>query len=145
MDQRRVRPGLVALLSLALLGVMSPAGASARPTTSPAPSRGSFGRRPLGEQRLTTHRLVVDFGEGVTAASVRRDEIGHLSDVAGVSVRYVRETSTGSFVVAVPAGADAAAAARDLESSGAVACAEPDYIAVPLAVPNDPRFGEQWN
>ncbi|MDQ1519220.1 MAG: serine protease, partial [Actinomycetota bacterium] len=37
------------------------------------------------------------------------------------------------------------AAARDLESSGAVASAEPDYIAVPLAVPNDPRFGEQWN
>jgi thermitase len=39
---------------------------------------------------------------------------------------------------------DAADAARSFERSGAVDYAEPDFLVHALAIPNDPRFGQQW-
>ncbi|MCU1429156.1 MAG: hypothetical protein JWL83_3156 [Actinomycetia bacterium] len=144
---RHARRGLVALISVSFLATLpsaslSAAAAHAAPSTS---TRGSIDATPLAARQPVAHGLVVTFPVRVSAAAVRRDEVGHLSDVAGVAMRYVRPTSGGSFVIDLPAGADATAVAHTLEASGAVASAEPDYIAVPFAVPNDPGFSLQWH
>ena len=34
---------------------------------------------------------------------------------------------------------------QDLEASGQFSFVEPDYVAVPLAVPNDPNYGQEWH
>jgi serine protease len=79
-------------------------------------------------------------GGGTPKARVAR-----LADVTDVPLRYVRPMSGGSAVVAVPTGIDLQDAARELEQSASVASAEPDYVALPAATPNDPYFPLQWH
>ncbi len=54
------------------------------------------------------------------------------------------ELVPGLRQVDLPAGASVTDAAAELERSSGVVYAEPNWRREPFAVPNDPRFGDQW-
>jgi subtilisin family serine protease len=66
------------------------------------------------------------------------DEHGLTLDRHNVSLGHIRVKSARA---ALPS--EETLAAR-IQASGAVAFAEPDYIAVPVLLPNDPSLGSQW-
>ena len=71
-----------------------------------------------------------------------------LEDAAGVDLRPVRQTHTGSHVLALPQAmplADVAEIAGRLNGRDDVAYAEPDVIFHAKALPNDPQFARQWH
>jgi len=76
---------------------------------------------------VTAAEPLLPMGEGgLSASAVGRSPLGRV------------------YRLRLPANADVLAAARELEASGTVEYAEPDYLAHVLTTPNDPRFGEQW-
>jgi subtilisin family serine protease len=115
--KRRAALALPALVAVALLG--SAASASAAPA---AP---------------TNDRVIVQWQDG-------SDHAERVEARADAGVAYAAELGDPSFqLVEVEAGGTAAAVAA-LEEDPAVAVAEPDGYRTLEAIPNDPRFAEQW-
>lgn len=83
------------------------------------------------------HTLIVKYADG--ASPSQRSLAGRL---AGVLQSLGGIRGVGAQLVRV--SGDPAAAAARLNRSGAVRYAEPNYIARATAIPNDPRFGEQY-
>jgi outer membrane protein assembly factor BamB/subtilisin family serine protease len=77
-------------------------------------------------------------------AGVPSEQIQQLEEAKGLALRARFDRFGGVRVMEVQNDQDVTALIQDLEASGLYEYAEPDYIKVPLAVPNDPRFGEQW-
>jgi serine protease len=80
---------------------------------------------------------------GITDAQLQA-----LNTAAGVRLQRFRLMSGGAVVVQLPSEMNEAAAqaiANRLAKSPLVEYAETDRIALPLAVPNDPRYNEQWH
>lgn len=126
MQGKRIAGALAgALLSTVLLAV--PAGAIERLEVD----RGTVAERVPDE-------VIVQFERGADAsdrADARADAGTTAPDNLG---------SRGLELVRISDGASVAETIRELESNPAVRFAEPNGIDQPLAVPNDPRFGDLW-
>lgn len=65
--------------------------------------------------------------------------------LAAHGLRLLRERGAGrADLLALPAGSDVEAVARELERDPRVAFAEPNYLVYPMAAPSDPRTPELW-
>lgn len=98
------------------------ASVSARSSAEPAPYRDGV--------------VLVGFEHGTPAAAAA-------ATVAAVGATQARVIGEGVHVLHVPAGS-VPAAVTALRARGNVRYAEPDYLQVESAVPNDPSFGLQW-
>jgi serine protease len=89
-----------------------------------------------------TDQIVVRLADGVAL------DLTTLGKTAGITLRLVRRLDDGSYVLKLPdrhaLGVVRAITVR-LASRGDVALAEPDAVVTPLVVPNDTRWGEQWD
>ena len=97
----------------------------------------------------TTDQFIVKFKEraGISSAD-RGNSYGRAATEVGVPVKPVRETSTGSHVVATDRALGAEEAERlveSLKSDPNVEFAEPDFRMYPAASPNDEFYPLQWN
>jgi serine protease len=87
----------------------------------------------------------------VLVRATSRDPAEGARIAATLAGRALRTTGAGTHVIEVPRGAhhaagrEALAAAAVAASAPGVAWAEPDWVVRPLATPNDPGFGRQWN
>ncbi len=106
------------------------------------------------QARPRLSRLIVKFRDAATSEASRRNEplsrarLDQLTARGGHALAHERAMSGGAYVVrllqAVPED-QAEALAATLETDPEVEYAEPDRLMHPLLVPNDPRYGEQWN
>jgi len=83
-------------------------------------------------------QVVVGFGGSASAqerGSVRRAVGGRLLSTLGEPRQQLLK---------LPRGADVDAVVRRLERRDDIAYAEPNFVVRAAALPNDPRFGEQW-
>lgn len=85
-------------------------------------------------------RLLVKFKADATSGQ-RDAAVSRLSAAA----HRLRPLYADFDIVELGAGGDPDRSARDLEASGLVEYAEPDYLLKPQYVPNDPGFRSQWN
>lgn len=65
------------------------------------------------------------------------------SAVRGLSLEYVRDTD--EYIIDVPRGKDENTVADELMATGNFEYVEPDWTVFPLAIPNDPRYSQQWH
>ncbi len=99
---------------------------------------------------LPTDRLIVrltPIAQAQHSADLQQ-AAASLSQVAGEPLQYVRATSDGALVLALPerkAYQDVAEIARRLTLRPDIEYAEPDAIMQPALEPNDPRYPEQWH
>ncbi len=101
-------------------------GPSVRATESPAPARGD--------------RILVRPKADSDPALLRRTY-----EMLGCTVRQSFLRIGNLTVLAIPAGFDVRTTIGLLEKTGLFEYVEPDYIGHALAMPNDPRFSEQWS
>jgi subtilisin family serine protease len=119
----------VALMLLAGAAIVTPAGAS-----QPDPQAGPAATpvAPLSTRVIVQWRRGSDHTERVEAR-------------ADAGVAYAAELGDPNFqLVVTQPGESAVAAAQALEEDPAVAIAEPDGLRSLDAIPNDPRFAEEW-
>jgi thermitase len=83
------------------------------------------------------HTVIVKYSSGLSSATKSRigSSAGVLSRVGGIH---------GTSVQVVRVSGDPAAVAARLNRASGVAYAEPNYILRATAIPNDPRFGEEY-
>jgi len=93
----------------------------------PAPASAS-----VPDHILVQHRVGANVGDDQRSLESRGAHL--LSHHAGsrISVLSVDPSSRGQMI-------------RDLEASGQFSFVEPDYLAVPLVVPNDPDYAQEWH
>ena len=89
------------------------------------------------ERPYEPNTLIVKYADGSGAA-----KRSALADRVGLGA--VVDTIRGTNAKVVRVSGDPLAASKRLESSGAVAYAEPDYVLSATATPNDARFGELY-
>jgi subtilisin family serine protease len=119
-----------AALALAVGGaIAAPAGAI---QTDPAAGSAASPAAPLST------RVIVQWRRG-------SDHVERVEARADAGVAYAGELGDPNFqLVLTQPGDSAAAAAQALEEDPAVVVAEPDSLRSVDAVPNDPRFAEEW-
>lgn len=115
-------------------------GGSTPMTTQIGSDGDTFGLDAREHLRVRQGELLVRFkaGTGKSAAQAVASKIG------ARSVRSFRSVP-GLALLKLPAGARDDAALAALQSDDAVMYAEPNYILVKQALPNDPLFSQQWN
>lgn len=82
------------------------------------------------------------------AQAAEANRMQALNAAAGVEVSYFREMSGDAHVLRLPQAlpeSEVAEIARKLAALPEVEYAEPDARMFPLAVPNDPRYSDQWH
>ena len=129
---RRVITTAVAVAALLTTTLAATASSGAATTSAAAPA--SDGR--------ATDQLIVKFRSGAVPDSAALDR------VAGERVEVRQRSGNGTHTAKLRtrrSGSDVAALARQVATLPGVEYAEPDTILHPSAVPNDPRFGEQWD
>lgn len=90
-----------------------------------------------GDAKYTPDQLLVRFAPGAQRAVV-------LQAAGGGTITLEYKLVPGLCVVTLPAGMTVAAALKAFNGQPGVLYAEPDYEGQFEAVPNDPRFGEQY-
>ena len=102
----------------------------------------------------TTDRIIVKYkAEPATLAPVakramRASVLQFAASKSGMDLKPLRTLRDGAEVVSLGSGKsmdDVYSAIDKLSSDPAVEYAEPDLLMLPMAVPNDPRYGEQWH
>ncbi len=131
-------------LTLAAALTFGPAPGAAQ---EPAP-RGDFVERP-GERELSGRLIArpVQYEAWRAAGLVHhaareRVAAARLAMTAYDVADFV--PATDEYIVRVPAGQAEATIARALLATGNFQYVEPDWILYPIACPDDPRFGNQW-
>nr|WP_311528116.1 MprA protease, GlyGly-CTERM protein-sorting domain-containing form [uncultured Ralstonia sp.] len=112
---------------------------------------------PAPQLQWVTQLIVKEKSSGLKTQSVAAGAPIARADVATVQrwsvaaqlpVMYKRAMSGGAHVVTLPNGmslADAQTVAQRMEASGQFEYVSPDRIMRPAAVPNDPKFAQQWS
>lgn len=109
------------------------------------------GKRPETIPELNTSRLIVKYpGTGLEEPTpIRQGQLRALASELGVSVKFLRRMSQGADVFELSSPVVPARmrelASRLLQADPDIEYAEPDLPMVPLALPNDPLAGQQWN
>ena len=102
----------------------------------------------------TTDRIIVKYKSQPSSmvvkarTAMRASVLSVAGSKAGVNLQAVRTLRDGSQVVSLGEGKpmkDVFNAIDELIADPAVEYAEPDLLMLPQAVPNDPRYGEQWH
>ena len=115
------------------------AGASAAPVAVPPAALPGSAASPPPQARFVPGELIVRFTPGASA-----DERRALNAAQGASEQR-RLLVARAFLLRLPRGRDAVAAARAYERNPNVEYAEPNFIAAPVATtPSDPSFGQLW-
>jgi thermitase len=126
---------LIAALVTAALSLGSVGALAAAPEAPQGDSEADSAAGPGA--RLST-RVIVQWRRGT-------DHAERVEARADAGVTYSAELGAPNFqLVETQGGESAAAAARALEEDPAVAVAEPDTLRHVYAIPNDPRFAEEW-
>jgi subtilisin family serine protease/N-acetylneuraminic acid mutarotase len=96
-------------------------------------------------------RVLVKFKPGLTGHAKLNTGIASLDQTAGQALSPVfdkpAQTESGLeriFSMQLPQGSDVQMTVKALEADPSVEYAEPDYLAYAAAMPNDPRYSEQW-
>ena len=101
-----------------------------------------FRHRDSGARLLPTDEVIVKTLPGQDLPGLQT-----VATALGLEVQRPLRGAVDQYVLKVAAGGDALSAARSLYESGAVAWAEPNFVQDyrRSAVPNDPRFDQQWH
>ena len=124
------RGGIGALLAAVLIASLLAPPAASRPARQAR----------LGLEAIRPHTVPGEIVVGYRRGASRSERVAALSGFAARSRWADRRTS----VVALRRGLSVQRTIAALSKDPAVAYAEPNLIRFPLAVPNDPRFTEQW-
>jgi thermitase len=121
-------------LGLSLIGTMR---AQGQPNEGNRPPGAGFGRptptsASLPDHILVQHRVGANVGDDQRSLESRGARL--LSHHAGSRI---------SVLSVDPSGRDQMI--QDLQASGQFSFVEPDYVAVPLVVPNDPSYSQEWH
>lgn len=101
-----------------------------------------------------TNRIIVKYKSEPASlvpkarTALRASVLQYAGQKAGMDLKPLRTMNDGAQVVSLgshKAMNDVYAAIDKLVADPAVAYAEPDLLMLPKAVPNDPRYGEQWH
>ncbi len=120
-------PALAAVLALLAFATGS-AGATASPAGAPA--------------QVPTDQIIVRPAERSLPDSAS------LAATAGEPVQQSRRLADGAYVLKLSGRRSPEKLAKIIErlaARGDIASAEPDALLLPLATPNDPRYGDQWH
>ena len=90
-------------------------------------------------QGFRNRTIIAKPRSGVAASELTAEEAGH-----GATLRHAFKRFGDLRVLELSEHQNPADAIRQLRSTGLYDYIEPDYIKTPHAVPNDPRFTEQW-
>jgi serine protease len=108
----------------------------------------AFAAAALAACALAAHagpRLIVQFdSRDVEGAFSPATRVAKLARDTGVDAHHVRRLALGAQLFELPDGADARAAARELQARGGVAAAFPDRHVRRAKVPNDTLAENQW-
>ncbi len=149
-------PRLRMLLALAFIfSVVQPVGAS-QSSSSPDLAQ----ERTRREANFVPDRLIVKLDPAVSEAFAAQDGQAPSSQafsnlIPGAQVLAARPLFTlarvsseanldGIYRLDLAPGSDVLQAAEALSTNAAIEWAEPDYLAYPTAIPNDPQYGSQW-
>ncbi len=100
---------------------------------------------------MMTNQIIVKFrdsGSGNRAEGLGMAQVGRMSSAAGVALTHVRGMSGDAHVFSLPATLNRAGITNIIDTLNAlpeVEYAEPDHIMQHTAIPNDPRYPEQWH
>ena len=151
----RVNPGRLVATSLVLLGLLAGTATQAGAQTGEPPADPSADAaaavEAVADVALGTDQLIVKFrgtDVGITAARLTDLSSTAAGLLGGERLELVRTMDDGSHVLRLPtrrAGADMAAIAKLIAGRADIALAEPDLMARPTLVPNDPRFTDLWS
>lgn len=86
-----------------------------------------------------------EYKEGEVIVSFKDADLGAKSMVAAKASTSRTFKSIGAQQITLPAGKSVTEAVKELREDPNVLYAEPNYLVKKLSVPNDARFGEQWN
>ena len=86
-----------------------------------------------------------EYKEGEVIVSFKDADLGAKSMVAAKASTSRTFKSIGAQQITLPAGKSVIEAVKELREDPNVLYAEPNYLVKKLSVPNDTRFGEQWN
>ncbi|RJP14569.1 MAG: hypothetical protein C4520_21435 [Candidatus Abyssobacteria bacterium SURF_5] len=100
-------------------------------------SSGTFGQEASGEYH--PNRVLVKFKQAPSAADLQKFSRAHQLRLEKIIPKVE------AFLFGLPKAVDVKAAIKQLEASGLVEYAEPDYVRYPTYVPTDPLFGSQWD
>ena len=146
MDRRAWRLWMTAI-GVGCLSAVAPAGEP--PRVGPAEGDPvAFIERP-GEMRFSG-RMIAKVRDGATLGAQRGIDGARAAEVeAGARARLApmvirRIEATDEYLLLLPAGESENELAARLMATGDYAYVEPDWILSPLATPNDPSFGAQW-
>ena len=95
-------------------------------------------------------QFIVTYQQGASSAATKNGRAkawGKAAQEAGVSVKELRATATGSYVVKADkklTDAEAEDFMAELKASGSVDTVEPDTLQTIALTPNDARYGELW-
>lgn len=142
-----------ASLCLGTLGALPTSAAPAdqdgtAPQQSVTQSKGKIAA-PVDPAKDANDQFIVTYKQGTASATKngRANAWGKAAKEAGVSVKELRATATGSFVVKANkklSDAEAEAFMDDLRASGTVDTVEPDTLHTITLNPNDARYSELW-
>lgn len=142
------RPRLVSAAAATIVGLLGST-LFAMPASAEAPEpKVDVSVRVTPEQKRTD-QFIVKFKETAGSTSVRGKAYGATAKDLGISVKELRELSTGATVVKTDRELDAAAAdefVAKLEADPSVEYVEPDTMMFALApAPNDLYYSYQWD
>ncbi|MBA2605659.1 MAG: S8 family serine peptidase [Acidobacteria bacterium] len=113
-----------------------------------AEGRGSFAKNVDGGAEFVPGEVIVRFREGTTAAKTSAPRIAVLRtperDISAEVTEFEGSKIVSGLRLAHVSPADTLAAVEAFSSREDVLYAEPNYVRRKYALPNDPRFGEQW-
>src|SRR5258706_1138623 len=119
---------------LSLIGTM---GAQGQPNEGNRPPQAGFGR-PAPASAILPDHILVQHRVGADVDSDQRS-----IESRGASLVKHHAGSRISVLTVDPSARDQMI--QDLEASGQFSFVEPDYVAVPLIVPNDPSYAQEWH
>jgi len=113
-----------------------------------AEGRGSFAKSAVGGAEFVPGEVIVRFREGTTAAKTSAPRLAVLRtserDISAEVTEFEGSDIVNGLRLAHVAPADTLVAVEAFNSREDVLYAEPNYIRRKYALPNDPRFGDQW-
>jgi len=111
----------------------------------------SFAQPAQFTQSIPTNQIIIKYRDDrltTMAQAAETTQMARLSAQAGLALTYFRPMSGDAHVLRLPARtpiAEVERIAARLSALPEVEYAEPDYIMLPLLVPNDPQYSNQWH
>ncbi len=144
----RVSVGMAAIL-VAVAAFAAPGGAQEGPASSPDPSRRAATSVLDGQPDPARFILTFRDGTGPAAADADADAVAdEAAAEVGAQANVARRLATGGAVVELSrrlAPEDASRFMDAVTRQASVAFVEPDLLARPTLIPDDPMWGQQWH